>query len=102
LEYTNLGVDNTPNYMYNMIKKLRGRWKTITKVIKVDNLVQTSINFKKGVLDDLDIVAEAVGTKKTRLVNEIVEYYLYSDQDVIIQNGNLKFKVSDILKSKKD
>lgn len=55
------------------------------------------MNFKKGVLDDLEVVAEAVGVKKARLVNEIVEYYLYSDEDVIIQNGKEQFRIKDIL-----
>jgi len=57
------------------------------------------MNFKKGVLDDLETIAEAVGVKKARLVNEIVEYYLYSDEDVIIQNGKEKFRIKDILKN---
>jgi len=70
----------------------------IAKIIRVDSLVQISVNFKKGVLDDLDTIAETVGTKKAKLVNEIVEYYLYSDPDVIIQNGKEKFRIKDILK----
>lgn len=56
------------------------------------------MNFKKGVLDDLEKVAEAVGVKKARLVNELVEFYLYEDPDVIIQNGKEQFRISDILK----
>lgn len=70
----------------------------ITKVIRVDNLTQTSINLKESTLSDLETICKAAGTTKTKLINSILEYYLYLDQDVIIQNGKNQIKVQEILK----
>jgi len=55
------------------------------------------MNFKESVLDDLETICKASGTKKAKLVNAIVEHYLYND-DVIIQNGKTQINVQEILK----
>jgi hypothetical protein len=70
---------------------------TIKKTIEIEESVQTTVNFKRNVLTDLNRVAEAANVTRAKLVNALVENYLYSD-NIIIRVGTKEVDVQKILK----
>ena len=72
----------------------------IKKVIDVsDNIIPITVRMKEKIINDLDLVINKIGGTRSKLIDAILEFYLYHD-DVVIKNGDKQVELKIILKRK--
>lgn len=68
--------------------------------IKLPQLKPISLNIDSEMLSDLDILSEETGVPRAKIINSVLEFYLY-ESDLILIFGNKKIKVNEILSKAK-